>query len=273
LFSTSGTAVSTPARYAHPHRLVFAGATDTGRERPRNEDRYGVFPDVSLFIVADGMGGAAAGEVAARMAVDLVCQAFVGAEAPAMMKSGSGLPLLVAAIERANARVHEAAERARAWRGMGTTIACVLARGDRAALAHVGDSRIYRMRDRKLALLTEDHSLFMEFVRHGLADPEHPERFEHRNVITRAVGAGPSVEVDARLVEVAPGDTFLLCTDGLCGVVAHNELATILLEHTNPDDAVETLIQRANDRGGPDNITAVVVRWEAAGAPSHSARG
>ncbi len=149
---------------------------------------------------------------------------------------------------------------------MGTTIAAVLACGDRAALAHVGDSRIYRLRGRRLDLLSEDHSLFNEFVRAGLADPEHPEEFEQRNVITRAVGVDPAVEVDARLVEVAPGDTFLLCTDGLSGVLEHRELTSILLAHPNLDEAVERLITRANEHGGPDNITALLVRWESTSA-------
>jgi protein phosphatase len=239
-------------------------------QRSHNEDRFGMFPEVGLMVVADGMGGAAAGEVAAKMAVELVCEVFVDADVTwprgATAHRSSGLPLLVAAIERANHCVHGAMLRTPDWTGMGTTIAAVLACGDRAVLAHVGDSRIYRLRGRRLDLLSEDHSLFNEFVRAGLADPERPEDFEQRNVITRAVGVEPTVEVDARLVEVAPGDTLLLCTDGLSGVLEHRELASILLAHTNLDEAVEHLIARANDHGGPDNITALLVRWESMNA-------
>lgn len=268
MFTTSGTASATPLHHVEPCRLVCAGATDKGRERPHNEDHYGVFPEIGLFIVADGMGGAAAGDVAARMAVEIVCEAFVDADTTwprgASAPSRTGLPLLVAAIERANHCVHAAAERARAWRGMGSTVAAVLTYGDRAALAHVGDSRIYRLRHRRLELLTEDHSLFNEFVRYGLANPDHPERFAHRNVITRAVGATPTVEVDARLVDVVAGDMLLLCSDGLSSVVAHDELEASLLRHANPDEAVVQLIRRANELGGPDNITAVAVKWAAA---------
>jgi protein phosphatase len=139
-------------------------------------------------------------------------------------KSGSGVPFVVAAIERANARPHEVAQGAPAWVGMGTTTAAVLACGNRVVLAHVGDCRIYRLRERQLSLLTEDHSLFNEFVRHGFTDPDHPERFARRHVITRAVGTKPTVEVDARLIDAAPGDTFLIRTDGLCGVVPHQDL-------------------------------------------------
>jgi protein phosphatase len=268
----SGTALSAPARHAYPYRLAFAAATDKGRERPYNEDRYGAFADVGLFIVADGMGGAAAGDVAARMAVDLVCKPFADASAVTTIDTGA-VARLVAAIEHANRCVYEAAERAPAWRGMGTTIAAMLVRRERAALAHVGDSRIYRLRDRRLAPLTEDHSLFNEFVRHGLANPDHPERFAHRNIVTRAIGAKPTVEVDARMIDIAPGDTLLLCSDGLSGVVAHAEIEASLLRHADPDNAAEDLIRRANDLGGPDNITAIVVRWDAADAGPRSTRG
>ncbi len=274
LFSTSGTALSAPARHAFTHRIVFAGATDKGLERSHNEDRYGTFPDLGLFIVADGMGGAAAGDVAARMAVEVICRAVVEATATGTQPPAgrAALTVVTTAIERANQCVNEAAQRVPGCRGMGTTVAAVLARGDLAVLAHVGDSRIYRLRDRHLELLTEDHSLFNDFVRHGLADPDHPERFPHRNVISRAVGTKPTVEVEARLVEAAPGDALLLCSDGLSGVVPHAELAAALLAHTNPDEAVAALIRRANELGGPDNITAVLVTWDAAGAP-RSTRG
>ena len=211
------------------------------------------------------MGGAAAGEVAAQMAVDLVCEAFVdsdmtwpqGQQVPG---GGKGLALLEAAIQRANHCIHGASLATRAYQGMGTTIAAVLARGPRAVLAHVGDSRIYRLRGRKLDVMTEDHSLFNELVRAGLADPEHPENFAHHNMIARALGVEPTVKVDARVVEVVQGDTFLLCSDGLCGVVSQPDMAAILLGHENIDDAAEQLIAVANAEGGPDNITAVLAR-------------
>ena len=146
------------------------------------------------------------------------------------------------------------------WKGMGTTIAAELMCGQRAAVAHVGDSRVYRLRGRALDLLTEDHSLFNDCVRARVADPEHPEDFALRHVMTRALGTQPAVEVERRLVDVAPGDTLLHCSDGLHGVVPHRELCGILLEHERLDEAVHRLVARANDRGGPDNVTCVLVR-------------
>lgn len=273
MFSTSGTAIATSVHPAPQYRLVCAGATDTGLQRSHNEDRLGVYPEVGLFIVADGMGGAAAGDVAARMAVELVCEAFVDVDVTwprGTAASRSGLPLLLDAIQRANHCIHGAGLRARAYQGMGTTVAALLACGHRAALAHVGDSRVYRMRGGHLAQLTEDHSLFNECVRAGKADPDRPDAFEYKHVITRAVGIEPSVEIDARLVDAAPGDTFLLCSDGLCGVVPHEELAAILTTHVDLDEAVERLIARANELGGPDNVTAVLVRWEPANTPARA---
>jgi protein phosphatase len=242
--------------------------------REENQDRFGIHPELGLFLVTDGMGGAAAGGVAAQMAVDLVREAVLDADAtwPRGMTQPTekGLPELVAAIQRANHCIHASARQTPGWMGMGTTIVAVLASGHRAALAHVGDSRILRLRGRRLELMTEDHSLYNDFVRKGLADPHHPEDFAYRNIITRALGIEATVEVEAGWVDdVAPGDTFLLCSDGLCGVVDQRELARILLEHPHLDDAVEEMIHRANQHGGPDNITAVAVRWEPlAAAPS-----
>jgi serine/threonine protein phosphatase PrpC len=209
VFTASGTAVAAPHHHhAHPYRILCAGMTDQGRQRQGNEDRLGIHAEVGLFVVADGMGGHSAGEVAAQMAVNLVREALVdtdvtwpsGMVQPAQM----GLPRLVAAIERANHCIHGAAQQTPAWAGMGTTIVALLACGDRMALAHVGDSRIYRLRERRLELMTEDHSLFNLLVRMGRADPAHAEDFEQRNIITRALGVESNVEVDARMVDVVP---------------------------------------------------------------------
>jgi protein phosphatase len=230
--------------------------------RAHNVDRYRVFPDVGLFLVADGMGGAAAGEVAAQMAVELVAEPFV-AQRPedTPPESGAGLAALVAAIERANGEIHRAARSTRGWKGMGTTLAAVLMYGGRAAVAHVGDSRVYRLRRQRLELLTEDHSLLNELVRAGTVDPDDPEGFTLGHLLTRAIGTDPAVEVDARLVAVEPGDTFLICSDGLHGVVPHDELLGILLEHEHLDDAADRLVELANEKGAPDNVTAVLARW------------
>jgi len=257
----------TPSHYVHLCRLVCSGATDKGLERAHNEDRFGAFPEVGLFVVSDGMGGAAAGEVAAHMAIEHLHGAVAKADAswviPVTASGQVGLRRLVAGIEHANHEVYTASLSRPELRGMGTTIAALLACGDRAAIAHVGDSRVYRLRGRTLDQLTEDHSWLNELVRRGVLDPERADRFEHRNVITRAVGTAPTVEVDARLVDVAPGDTLLLCSDGLSGVLSRGELTEILIANLDLDRAVERLIDKANQLGGPDNITAIAVRWEA----------
>jgi serine/threonine protein phosphatase PrpC len=244
--------------------MVCAGATHTGMQREHNEDRLGIFPDVGLFVVADGMGGAAAGEVAAQMAVDLVSEAFLDSDvtwplhvgAPA----GRGLPLLIAAVRRANHCIHYASRIELAHCGMGTTIVALFVRGQRAALAHAGDSRIYRLRGHRLDLMTEDHSLFNECVRSGKANPDRPEDFPYSNLITRALGPSEDVEVEGRVVEVQAGDTFLLCSDGLTGVLSDGDIADILRDCVDLDEAAAQLIACANAGGGPDNITAVLLR-------------
>lgn len=275
MISTSSNAIApTPSHCARPHRLVCAGATDKGMQRAHNEDRCGIFGDVGLFVVADGMGGAAAGEVAAQMAVEQVCRAVADPDVtwPTGMPAPprAGMPCLIAGIERANRCIHAASLQRRDRQGMGTTIAALLAYGDRAVIAHVGDSRVYRLRGRVFDQLTEDHSLVNELIRSGVLNPDHAESFAHRNIITRSVGTAPTVEVDARPVDVALGDTFLLCSDGLCGVLSRDEMAQILIAQADLDEAVKHLIWKANQLGGPDNITAVAVRFEAADAPARA---
>jgi protein phosphatase len=218
------------------------------------------------------MGGGASGHVAARMAVDLVVDKFMGAEVMRRDSppSGAALERLVDAVQHANAGVHGAACNAPAFQGMGTTLAALLTCGNRAALAHVGDSRIYRLRGNHLTQLTEDDSLFNDYVRAGRIHPDRAGAFQYHHVITRAIGSGPTVEVDARIVDVMPGDTFLLCSDGLYGVVRHQHLMEILTEHLDLNEAVGHLIEHANEQGGPDNITAVLVRCEATGAAAHA---
>jgi serine/threonine protein phosphatase PrpC len=262
------TSAAVAARLVRPHdapyHMVCAGATHTGMHREHNEDRLGIFPDVGLFVVADGMGGAAGGEVAAQMAVDLVAEAFLDPDVSWPLHvgapTGRGLPLLIAAVRRANHCIHGAAQIDVAHRDMGTTIAALFVRGQRAALAHAGDSRVYRLRGHRLDLMTEDHSYFNAHVQCGKADPDRPEDFPFRNFITRALGLSQDVDVEGRVVEVQPGDTFLLCSDGLTGVLSHCEIAKILRDFVDLDEAAAQLIACANAGGGPDNITAVLLR-------------
>ena len=266
MYPPSSIDAAVPTPHGHASRILYAGATDTGVLRTHNEDRFGIFADLGLFVVADGMGGAAAGEIAAAMTVEIVHEYMVQFEA-ARAASSSLVPFppapgLTAAIQAANERIHDAAQGTAAWRGMGSTIVAAFVCGSRVALAHVGDSRVFLLRDGALTQLTEDHSFFNDCVRRGLADPERPAAFHYHNVITRSVGAAPTVEVDARLVDIAPGDSLLLCSDGLSPVVPHAELAAILGKNASPRMTVQELLARANQLGGPDNATAIVARWD-----------
>jgi protein phosphatase len=259
----------------HPHLVVeAAGCTHAGMIRDSNEDSFTIAEPLGLFLIADGMGGRAAGEVASKMAVDIVRGFFDDPDStwpvaigPPTERGGSvryvdqALPLLVAGIQLANGRIFAAARRDREKRGMGTTFAAALARDGYVAIAHVGDSRVYRYRKKRLDLLTRDHSLLNECLRLGHILPEDAAAFPLQHVITRALGTEESVEVETRIDEVARGDVLLLCSDGLSGTVEPAEIAQILDNHRDLGDAAARLITRANEHGGPDNVTCILVRW------------
>ena len=247
-------------------RVAAFGATDTGQHYEGNEDAFLSLPDLGLFAVADGVGGAPCGEVASKMAVDSVREMFENAdttwpwgaeEAPCRTL---GVGLVKASLQRAHSRILAAGRKDAEKKGMCTTFAGILTLEDRVVIAHVGDSRVYRFRQRQLDLLTEDHSLLNECIRRGAWDPAKADDFPNGNLITRAVGVSEELEVDTRFDTPLPGDVYLICSDGLHGMLRHPDLASILLKHADPTQAVTRLIEAANDRGGHDNITAVVVR-------------
>jgi serine/threonine protein phosphatase PrpC len=245
--------------------LVAHGATDVGRVRRANEDGFSVLAHLGLFMVADGMGGAAAGEVASRMLVENVSRAVEDGEttwpADAAANGPESTPRrFLSGVHRANRRIYALSHADARKRGMGSTFAGVLVLDRCVMIAHVGDSRVYRLRDGQLEQLTADHSLANEYVKLGLLKVEQIDTFSRRNVITRAVGIEESVEVDVKIVDVRPGDVLLLCTDGLHGELRDREIAPILRTLRDPEEAVARLIERANARGGGDNVTAVVVR-------------
>ena len=235
-----------------------AAATDPGRRRRHNEDSYVCEPPV--FAVADGIGGAQAGEVASGLAA-----------AALRDNSGDGdgdMPGRVdALIQEANRRVYQRQAADAAVSGMGTTMTAALVEGDHVWIGHVGDSRAYRIRDDSLEQLTEDHSLVAELVRSGKLSPEEAEGHPQRSVVTRALGTDPDVDVDTFQIETKPGDLFLLCSDGLTTMV---DDATILAETgRNRDDlkaAAKALVRAANRGGGEDNITVVFFEIAAEGA-------
>jgi len=229
------------------------GLSHPGLVRSTNEDAFLVARDVGLFVVADGVGGNAAGEVASRMAVDAVLAALEALLHP-------GLPHLISAVERANGHVYAASRTDRSLFGMATTLTALLVCDETIALAHVGDSRAYRLRGRHLEQLTEDHTLVAALVRLGRMTQEEAETSEIRNMISRAVGGDETIDVDARLLAVEPGDTFVLASDGLHGVVSDEEIVAVLCGERDLARAAGQLIERANEGGGPDNATVVLVR-------------
>jgi protein phosphatase len=247
------------------------GNSDIGLVREGNEDSFAVLHDLGLFMVADGVGGAAAGEVASRLAVDCVREAFQNTDMTWPAASGpphAGRPdasLLVAGLQRANSHILNIARRYPDKQGMGTTFAGLLVLRDRVVIAHVGDSRVYRLRGRRLDLLTEDHSLLNEFIRRGMWNPDEADAFPHPNMITRAVGTDETLEVDTRVDAPQPGDLYLICSDGLTGMVDDRQLVSVLLSHGDLAVAVARLIDLANDNGGHDNITALLVALRSVG--------
>ncbi len=221
-------------------------ATDIGQVREGNEDSYLV--DEPLFAVADGMGGHRGGEVASKLALDTIERMF-------QRREGT----LSGQVEEANRAVFERSSLDRRVAGMGTTLTAALLEGDRLRLAHVGDSRAYLLRDGRLHLLTEDHTLVHRMVAAGEISEAEAEVHPHRSILTRALGVDMSIEVDESAVEVRPGDRILLCTDGLTGMLSEERIREVLAATPDPQEAVERLVHEANRAGGIDNITALVV--------------
>jgi protein phosphatase len=246
-------------------RRAGYGQTDLGRKRATNEDAYFADDELGLFVVADGMGGHAAGEVASREAVDTLygmvkrgVRGLSGLIDPlSEAESRAACRLMEAAVQAATYFVYSIAEIDRDKSGMGTTISALLVLGDYGVTAQVGDSRIYRVEGDTVEQLTEDHTLIAWQLKQGLITPQEAARSPHRNVITRAVGNREYVQVDTRCIPLASGLRFLLCSDGLHGYLRDDDIpGTVAM---GGSVAVERFIELANQRGGKDNITAVLV--------------
>jgi len=260
----------TTTTVAEEVRIEVAGETNVGRKRNHNEDNFALLPEHGLYIVADGMGGHASGEVASKMSIDAVND-FLNETAedpertwPYKMDRSKGYEenRLITSVKLANLRIYEAAQRDGKKRGMGTTFVSLYAAEDGIFIAHVGDSRCYRFRDSKLDALTEDHSLLNDYIKMKRLTQEEIDNFPHKNVIVRALGMKDTVKVDTRFETPEVGDTYLLCSDGLAGPASDDEIEQIM--QTYPSDikeAASALIAKANENGGPDNITVVLVRW------------
>ena len=243
------------------------GLTHVGRQRQHNEDSFLVEDEARLFLVADGMGGHAAGEIASRIAVDSISEFIVHT------KEDDGTwphaydehfrrttNRLMAAVRMANTRVLEAMRKDARLRGMGTTVVACMADESMMSFAHVGDSRAYLIRDKQLSRITNDHSWVFEQVQAGMLTEAEAEKHPLRNVITRALGGALQVTPDASEVEIRSGDVYLLCSDGLTGMVPEEEILRIVSDNEKLEDACQVLIDKANEKGGLDNVTAILVK-------------
>lgn len=249
-------------------RIEVAGQTDVGRKRTHNEDNFAILAEYGLYVVADGMGGHASGEVASQLAIDTLEQFFAATGDdpdrtwPYKMDRTKGYEenRLITGIKLSNLRIYETAQHNSKQRGMGTTLAALFAVEGGLYVAHVGDSRVYRIRDGHIEQLTEDHSLLNDYKKMKHLTEEEIANFPHKNVIVRALGMKETVKVDTRFEAPRSGDIMLLCSDGLCGPVTDEQILEVVLRSPDLPSAAAALIDEANNNGGPDNVTCVLAR-------------
>ena len=253
-------------------RVRFAGDSNVGMKRAHNEDAFYLPESERLAIVADGMGGHASGEVASRMAVETISGFFKATQEeqqltwPFKMDKGHRYDVnrMVTAIKLANLKIHEQAQKDPRCHGMGTTVVSALFVDDALVVGHVGDSRLYRRRDGVFEQVTEDHSLLNDYIKMKHLTPQEIEAFPHKNVIVRALGMKDTVQVDVHVDAPRLGDVYIICSDGLSGMVKDEEISEVSATEPDLDVLCERLITSANKNGGLDNITVVAARLELA---------
>jgi serine/threonine protein phosphatase PrpC len=251
-------------------RVRFAGETNVGMKRAHNEDSFFLPESERLAIVADGMGGHASGEVASRMAVETIAGFFRATQDeqqltwPFKMDRGHRYDVnrMVTAIKLANLKIHEQAQKDPQCHGMGTTVVAALFAEGALIVGHVGDSRLYRRRDGRFEQITEDHSLLNDYIKIKHLSAEEIANFPHKNVIVRALGMKDSVQVDVHIDNPRLGDIYVLCSDGLSGMVKDQEMSDMVVAERDLDALCGRLITTANKNGGLDNITVVTIRVE-----------
>lgn len=251
--------------------IEFGARSDMGRMRENNEDTFRVAPEIGLFILSDGMGGQSCGEVASRLASETVVahcrEASANRSFPLLGKPLEGTSStgnrLVSAIRLANRTVYQAAFENPKEAGMGATLVAVMLTKERASIAHVGDSRVYRLRNDELEPLTRDHSFIAEQVRQGRMTEQEASNSNLQNVLLRAVGVDAEIEVEVNEELFVEDDTLLLCSDGLTKELSDAQIARVLAESEDPQAAADRLVQLANDAGGSDNITVIVLQHAA----------
>jgi PPM family protein phosphatase len=250
-------------------KVVSAGLTDVGRKRSHNEDSFLIDEEVQLYVVADGMGGHAGGGTASRIAVETIDRDLRAAweaqesvfRARAPLQDSPLPEILRTAVEKACHAIFTAAQDDPRLQGMGTTVISLLVKDDHALIAHVGDSRAYLVRGDLIQQISEDHSLVNEQIKAGMITPEEARHSRYKNIITRSVGFEDEVQVDVMGLLTEPGDTFVLCSDGLANMVEDKELRELVRNHPL-QELPRRLVDLANERGGDDNITVIVVRIE-----------
>jgi protein phosphatase len=252
-------------------KITYQAITDVGRKRKGNEDSLFVNADQHLFVVADGMGGHAAGEIASRVAVDSINEfvCLTGGDEEITWPFGLDESIsydgnrLKTAIRFANRKVLEVMKEKAEYEGMATTVAAVLVDGDTANLGHVGDSRVYLARGGEVKQLTSDHSWVNEQIQTGVLSADQARSHPLRNVVTRALGGKPDLQVDMQALKLEKGDLLLLCSDGLTTMLTDDEIAGILGEDgTDVEKAARALVAAANNKGGEDNITVLLLRFD-----------
>ncbi|MFZ5443605.1 MAG: Stp1/IreP family PP2C-type Ser/Thr phosphatase [Myxococcota bacterium] len=251
-------------------KIEVSGQTHVGMKRNHNEDNLLLLPEERLFVVADGMGGHSSGEIASKIAVEEVAEFFrmtsqdLEITWPFKMDKQKNYDenRLATSVKLANQRIFEKASTEQKYKGMGTTIVTIyFAKDNEVVVGHVGDSRVYYFRDNVLRQITEDHSLLNDYLKAKKLTPEEIEAFPHKNVIVRALGMKDTVTVDINKVEPKDGDIYLLCSDGLSGMVTDKQIEQILQSQPNLEKACAQLIDAANANGGNDNVTCVLAQF------------
>jgi len=252
--------------------LEFCSATDTGRARNNNEDSVAVDEATALLVLADGMGGYNAGEVASGMATSFV-KTELGrwlTEASETATDSDVRRAMDICVDNANRAIFNAANSNPQYAGMGTTLVVAVFRDSRLLMGHVGDSRAYRLRSSRLVQITHDHSLLQEQIDSGLITPEQAAFSANKNLVTRAVGVEDTVLLETHLHDVMPGDTYLLCSDGLSDMLDDESIAQLLQANESLSEAANALVDAANDAGGKDNISVVLARVRGSAGPTRS---
>lgn len=244
------------------YTLQACGLSDIGLVRQNNEDYWAHILEDNFFVLADGMGGHQAGEVASREAVTLLCRLVkeAGLDSFKIKNLDELQDLLRAAIQQLNGKLFSLSCQNEKWKGMGTTLCCLLVHEQGIIVAHVGDSRIYRLRQNRLEQLTQDHSLLRELMDLGQIEDQQADGFLYRNILTRAVGTEPIVEPEINTSDVKSEDLFLMCSDGLTDLLSREEIESLLVHSETIQESTKKLVKTAKQRGGNDNITVILIK-------------